>query len=203
MNRILKGARARLSLVGAALVVTHVACFVLGFRARNDLSRDLTAYLGTGSGLRVTRLGDYWVIDGEVDGIDKQHQLASLVRAINAREGNRIIPLARLSDRAKQDLVARVNRLSESSDLLARYVGAYLVLEGTADSDFEADRFVMMAKSLIASGANEPRSVLGGIEKEKPAAQPLGDDVGQIWPFAIADLIRIRPAPSSLGRSAK
>jgi hypothetical protein len=150
--------------------------------------------------------------------MEKMNWLMSVMRPLNevaAATGGRyaVSSLVRLSERGRKSLAEQVEREIGSPEIVVRFFHEHLYLEGVAESDFEADRAVELARSTLSrgmsawgaasprkpgsiGGSDSPGAPQAGVKPESAASSPIPH-------YLIVDLMRIRPRPASAASAGK
>lgn len=163
-----------------------------GFPVANGSSRmasDLGKHLRFAAGVKVSNVGGVVLVEGEAESLSEYRQVNDVVSAVQEtsdgpgaiRVRNRVKP----SERAKITAVEFIERQIGSPEITVRAMGDTVLLEGTADSDFEADRAIEMITTSLRS-----------VPVDRPAARHTSsepDRMIELWPAKIVDMLRIRP----------
>lgn len=166
---------------------------------REDLGQvisQLEDLLGDIEGLKIRALQGTVILDGE---ILLPRDMIRIFRVLDAIRGERdakkkevgIRNLTTISKLTLNILAERIEREIGSPEITARVVNNNIFLEGTAESDFEADRAVEIAKTYLPEVFVEKTKGEGGEVKPKQAG-----GVGGGLP-TIVDLLRVRPRQAS------
>ena len=141
-------------------------------------------------GLRIYPLDGTVILDGEILLPRDMLRIMRVIAALKDRDPKRksvpIKNLATISKLTMNILAERIEREVGSPEITARVVNNNIFLEGTAESDFEADRAVEIAKTYLPEIFIEPSKGEGGEVKPKAAG-------GQSGLPTIVDLLRVRP----------
>lgn len=137
-------------------------------------------------GVKVTTSGRIVFVDGTVQVPTYAERVAKVVDAFQ-RENPELVyqNLVVVDPQAWARLAERVEREIGSPDITVRVVGRSVFLEGTAASDFEADRSVEIAKTYF-----RPTSLTRTGASEKPTSMT-GADASE--GFLVTDMLRVRP----------
>ena len=148
------------------------------------LTKELAPLLET-PGIKSHAAGGIVFIDGETDDLAVVNKLSEIAFALNGKARS----LVRLSAKGKDLIATQIQKEIGSPYIVVRFVSNSLLLEGTAQSDFEADRSVEMAKTILNLGA-----------VRTPANATVKVSVTPETGFTIIDLLRVgkrekEPAP--------
>jgi len=161
---------------------------------REDLGQvmaQLEDLLGDIEGLRIRPLGGNVVLDGEILLPKDMIRIMRVIDALKDRDPKKkevpIRNLATISKMTMNILAERIEREIGSPEITVRVINNNLFLEGTAETGFEADRALEIAKTYLPEVYVEKTKGEGG--EIKPKAQ---GGVGGGLP-AIIDLLRVRP----------
>jgi pilus assembly protein CpaC len=164
---------------------------------REDMGRvisQLEELLGDIEGLKIKTVGGTLILDGEILLPKDMIRIMRVVAAMKDRDPKKkevnIKNLATISKMTMNILAERIEREIGSPEITSRVVNNNIFLEGTAESDFEADRAVEIAKTYLPEVFIEPTKGEGGEVKPKAAGGTGGLP-------AIVDLLRVRPRQAS------
>ncbi len=164
---------------------------------REDMGRvigQLEELLGDIEGLKIRTIGGTLILDGEILLPKDMIRIMRVVAAMKDRDPKKkevnIKNLATISKMTMNILAERIEREIGSPEITSRVVNNNIFLEGTAESDFEADRAVEISKTYLPEVFVEPTKGEGGEVKPKAAGGTGGLP-------AIVDLLRVRPAQAS------
>jgi hypothetical protein len=142
-------------------------------------------------GIQVMAVGNTVFVMGEVDTQETASFLRNVVDSVN-RSGKSSIYISNmthLSEAAKKDMAATIERAINSPDISVNFVKDRIFIEGTAESDFEADRAIEFAKSFLAAGTLK-------MQNDREPAQAMVEMVGKPTAtnsYQLLDLLRVRP----------
>ncbi len=160
---------------------------------REDLGQlmaQLDDLLGDVEGLKIRSLGGTVILDGEILLPKDMIRIMRVIDAVKDRDPKKkeipIRNLATISKLTMNILAERIEREINSPEIQARVINNNLFIEGTAESDFEADRAVEIAKTYLPEVFVEKGKGEGGEIKPKGAG-----GVGGGVPNII-DLLRVR-----------
>lgn len=166
---------------------------------REDLGQvmsQLEDLLGDVEGLRMKALGGTIILDGEILLPKDMIRIIRVLDAIKDRDPKKKeVPIRNLASIAKvtMNIIAeRIEREIGSPEITARVINNNLFLEGTAESDFEADRAVEIAKTYLPEVLVEKTKGDGSPEVRPKAAGGVGGGLP-----TIVDLLRVRPRQAS------
>lgn len=152
--------------------------------------------LGDIEGLKIRHLDGRIVLDGE---ILLPRDAIRIFRVIDALQGTgdtkaqvAIKNLTTLSKLTMNILAERIEREIGSPEITVRVVNNNLFLEGTAESDFEADRAIEIAKTYLPEVYVEKTKGQSGEEVKPKSAGGVGGGLP-----TIVDLLRVRPRQAS------
>jgi len=152
--------------------------------------------LGDIEGLKVRTLGGTIILDGELLLPKDMIRVIRVLDAIKDRDPKKkevpIRNLATISKMTMNILAERIEREIGSPEITARVINNNLFLEGTAESDFEADRAVEIAKTYLPEVLVEKTKGDGSPEVRPKAAGGVGGGLP-----TIVDLLRVRPRQAS------
>jgi len=161
---------------------------------REDLGQvtsQLEDLLGDIEGLKIRSLGGTLILDGEILLPRDMIRIFRVLDAIKDRDPKKKeVPIRNLTSISKLTmniLAERIEREIGSPEITARVVNNNIFLEGTAESDFEADRAVEFAKTYLPEVFVDKTKGEGGEVKPKAAG-----GIGGGLP-SIVDLLRVRP----------
>jgi pilus assembly protein CpaC len=156
-----------------------------------QVSKQLKQLLGDIEGLKITSVGGTIILDGDILLPKDMIRIMRVVDALKDRDTKKkavpIRNLATISKMTMNILAERIEREIGSPEITVRVVNNNLFLEGTAESEFEADRAVEISKTYLPEVFVERTKGEGG--EVKPKGQ---GGVGGGLP-AIIDLLRVRP----------
>lgn len=156
-----------------------------------QVSKQLKSLLGDIEGLKITSVAGTIILDGDILLPKDMIRIMRVVDALKDRDTKKkAVPIRNLASISKMTmniLAERIEREIGSPEITVRVVNNNLFLEGTAESEFEADRAVEIAKTYLPEVFVERTKGEGG--EVKPKAQ---GGVGGGLP-AIIDLLRVRP----------
>ncbi len=162
---------------------------------REDLGQvmsQLEDLLGDIEGLKIRTLGGTVILDGELLLPKDMIRVIRVLDAIKDRDPKKkevpIRNLASISKMTMNILAERIEREIGSPEITARVINNNLFLEGTAESDFEADRAVEIAKTYLPEVLVEKTKGDGSPEVRPKAAGGVGGGLP-----TIVDLLRVRP----------
>jgi pilus assembly protein CpaC len=165
---------------------------------REDLGQimsELQELVGDVEGIKIKAVGGAVVIDGEILLPKDMIRIIRVVDAMKDRDPKKkevpIRNLATISKMTMNIIAERIEREINSPEISARVLNNNVLLEGTAESDFEADRAVEISKTYLPEVFVEKNKGEGGEVKPKAAG-----GVGGGLPVII-DLLRVRPRPAS------
>lgn len=161
---------------------------------REDLGQvisELEDLLGDIEGLQIKTVGGTIILDGEILLPKDMVRIMKVVNAMKDRDPKKkaaaIKNLATISKMTMNILAERIEREINSPEITSRVVNNNIFLEGTAESNFEADRAIEIAKTYLPEVYVEPSKGEGGEVKYKTAGGAGGLPT-------IVDLLRVRPA---------
>jgi pilus assembly protein CpaC len=156
-----------------------------------QVTKQLKTLLGDIEGLKISSVGGTIILDGDILLPKDMIRIMRVVDALKDRDTKKkalpIRNLASISKMTMNILAERIEREIGSPEITVRVINNNLFLEGTAESEFEADRAVEIAKTYLPEVFVERTKGEGG--EVKPKAQ---GGVGGGLP-AIIDLLRVRP----------
>jgi pilus assembly protein CpaC len=162
--------------------------------AREDMGEvinQLQSLLGDIEGLKISALGGTIILDGEILLPKDMIRVMRVVDAMKDRDPKKkevpIRNLASISKVTMNIIAERIEREIGSPEITARVINNNLFLEGTAESDYEADRAIEIARTYLPEVFVERTKGEGG--EVRPKAQ---GGVGGGLP-SIVDLLRVRP----------
>lgn len=165
---------------------------------REDLGQvisQLEDLLGDIEGLKIKSLGGTIMLDGEILLPRDMIRIFRVLDALKDRDPKKKeVPIRNLTTISKLTmniLAERIEREIGSPEITARVVNNNIFLEGTAESDFEADRAVEIAKTYLPEVFVDRTKGEGGEIKPKAAG-----GIGGGLP-TIVDLLRVRPRQAS------
>lgn len=166
---------------------------------REDMGQvmsQLEDLLGDVEGLRIRTLGGTVILDGEILLPKDMIRIIRVLDAVKDRDPKKkevpIRNLASISKMTMNILAERIEREIGSPEITARVINNNLFLEGTAESDFEADRAVEIAKTYLPEVLVEKTKGDGSPEVRPKAAGGVGGGLP-----TIVDLLRVRPRQAS------
>lgn len=166
---------------------------------REDLGQvmsQLEDLLGDIEGLKMRALGGTIILDGEILLPKDMIRIIRVLDAIKDRDPKKkevpIRNLASISKVTMNIIAERIEREVGSPELTARVINNNLFLEGTAESSFEADRALEIAKTYLPEVLVEKTKGDGSPELRPKAAGGVGGGLP-----TIVDLMRVRPTPAS------
>ena len=185
------------------LAVTGLALFAaLSALAGTDRQiEQLRAVLAGVQGLKYEAVGNVILVEGEVDQPADMVRLGRVIGGLDGLwdEGKpiHVRNLARMSERARLNLATWLEKYLAPEDVKAKWVSDDLYLEGTVSNDYQADRAMEIARSLVGRAwrfppmpmdiARGPASVPGGPMGPAPFSPP------SAWPETqIIDMLRVR-----------
>ncbi len=162
--------------------------------AREDMGEvinQLQSLLGDVEGLKIHALGGTVILDGDILLPKDMIRIMRVVEAMKDRDPKKkevpIRNLASISKVTMNIIAERIEREIGSPEITARVINNNLFLEGTAESDYEADRSVEIARTYLPEVFVERTKGEGGEIKPKERG-----GVGGGMP-SIIDLLRVRP----------
>lgn len=136
-------------------------------------------------GVQVQVVGKAIFIAGEVSSAQDWAKTRAMAATIKVSgTGIAVGNLAKMTEAAKQAVVAQLKKEIRNRRIRVRSVGERFVLEGNPRSDFEADRAVEIAKGVLFLDTNSPtRSTAGAAE----------NDIGSVDAFSpvILDMMKL------------
>jgi pilus assembly protein CpaC len=151
----------------------------------------LEELLGDVEGLKIKPIGGTIILDGDIILPKDMLRINRVLDALKERDPKKketpIRNLATISKVTMNIIAERIEREIGSPEVTARVINNNLFLEGTAESDFEADRAVEIAKTYLPEVIVQ-KTKGDGVEL-KPKAS--GGEGGGLP--TIIDLLRIRP----------
>ncbi len=148
--------------------VFALCCGFAGYQAwkhqqLNKVVAGLTALAAPINGVQVQTVGKAIYLMGEVASAEDWAKTRAIAETIQTSgTGISVGNLTKLSDAAKQAVVAQIKKEVRNRRVRVRSVGERFVLEGNVRSDFEADRAVEIAKAALHLDAKAPtRSTAG------------------------------------------
>lgn len=161
---------------------------------REDLGQvisQLEELIGDIEGIRIKPVGGTVVIDGDILLPKDMIRIMRVVEAMKDRDPKKkevpIRNIATISKITMNIIAERIEREINSPEISVRVLNNNVLLEGTAESDFDADRAVEIAKTYLPEAFVEKNKGEGG--EVKPKAQ---GGVGGGVP-SIIDFLRVRP----------
>lgn len=165
---------------------------------REDIGQtiaQLEELLGDIEGLQIKPVGSTIVLDGEILLPKDMVRIIRVVDALKDRDAKKKnIPIKNVAtiSRITMNIIAeRIEREVGSPDIQVRVLNNNILLEGTAQSDFEADRAIEIAKTYLPEVFVEKNKGEEGEIRPKAA----GGQIGGLP--TIIDLLRIAPRPAS------
>jgi hypothetical protein len=141
---------------------------------------------------RLLTVGNVIVIVGEFEkytDLDKINGIAESLRELTVPSGTVIVRnQTRLSDKGKSDLAEKIVARIGAREITASFVNDSLLLEGSAENDFQADRAVEIAKTFFRGAPG--RKPAG--ENAEPSPYNAHSGKGT---FEIIDMLRVKPSP--------
>ena len=136
-------------------------------------------------------VGPIVYIDGESNSQEEMARIHEVIGNLEEK-GISVRSLVRLSKEAKLAMVDRINRMINDPEVSAYMVNNAIVLEGTADNDFQADRTVELTRALMQFPGYDSKItkpiVRDVADRKSTYLSPAGyPDAG------LVDLMRIRP----------
>lgn len=166
---------------------------------REDMGQvmsQLEELLGDVEGLRIRSLGGTIIMDGEILLPKDMIRIIRVLDAVKDRDPKKKeVPIRNLTSISKMTmniLAERIEREIGSPEITVRVINNNLFLEGTAESDFEADRAVEIAKTYLPEVVVEKTKGDGSPEVRPKAAGGVGGGLP-----TIVDLLRVRPRQAS------
>lgn len=151
----------------------------------------LEELLGEVEGVKFRSVGGTVIIDGEILLPKDMARIMRVLDAIKDRDPKKkdipIRNLATISKVTMNIIAERIEREIGSPEITARVLNNIIMLEGTAENNFEADRAVEIAKTYLPETFSEVTKGPGGEVKVKDKGG-FGGTPGYI------DLLRVRPA---------
>jgi len=156
-----------------------------------QVTSQLEDLLGDIEGLKIRTLGGTVILDGDILLPKDMIRIMRVIEAMQDRDfkAKKEVPIRNLSSISKLTmniLAERIEREINSPEIQARVINNNLFLEGTAESDFEADRAVEIAKTYLPEVFVEKSKGEGGEVRPKSA----GGIAGGLP--TIIDLLRVR-----------
>lgn len=153
----------------------------------------LEELLGDVEGVKFRSVGGTVIIDGEILLPKDMARIMRVLDAIKDRDPKKkdipIKNLATISKTTMNIIADRIEREIGSPEITARVLNNIILLEGTAEGNFEADRAVEIAKTYLPETFAEVTKGPGGEVKVKDKGG-FGGTPGYI------DLLRVRPNPN-------
>ena len=166
------------------------------FSVSSRVESRLAGVLGFAKGVEVKRIGDVVLVQGEASSLGEFNRVSEIVRALDSAGGEQRLAyrsLIKLSETAQKSLLATLTKEVSSSGIKFEIRGNALILGGVADSEFEADRALRLAQTLLGvvsvQGSSLPPSNRGVSGSPSRANSP--DNYNGVLP--IVDLLRINP----------
>lgn len=160
------------------IMLASVLLFVTPALA-DDLGKELSKYVSSYPQVRLTQIGPVYVLDGTVDEKRDHLELNAVAEGLKEK-GVGVRYLVTLSPKGKEAMAASIEKRINSPEIVVYFVGEDVFLEGTADTDFEADRAVEIAKAHTADNI-----------VRRPAQMDQSKS-------GVVDLLRVRPAAPSM-----
>lgn len=128
------------------------------------------------TGVQVQIVGKALFLTGEVGSAQDWAKTRAIAETIKTSgTGIAVGNLVKMSEAAKQAVVAQIKKEVRNRRVRVRSVGDRFVLEGNVRSDFEADRAVEIAKAALHLDAKSPtRSTAGAGEVGKDPIEAFG-----------------------------
>ncbi len=165
---------------------------------REDMGQiisQLEDLLGDIEGIRIKPVGGTIVIDGDILLPKDMVRIIRVVDALKDRDTKKkstpIRNLANISQMTMNIIAERIEREIGSPDIQVRVLNNNILIEGTAQNNFEAERAIEMARTYLPETVVE-KNKGDGVEVKPKAA---GGQVGGIP--VIIDLLRLAPPPAS------
>jgi pilus assembly protein CpaC len=159
---------------------------------REDIGQvvsQLEELIGDIEGIQIKAVGGTVVIDGDILLPKDMLRIMRVVDAIKDRDSKKPVSIRNIAGISKvtMNIVAeRIEREINSPEISARVLNNNILLEGTAENDFEADRAVEIAKTYLPEAFVEKNSGDGGkVEPRKNG--------GTGGLPTIIDFLRVRP----------
>jgi hypothetical protein len=169
--------------------------------------------------VKVITSGKVVLVDGTVDVPQQLERVNAVVDAFQWAEPELVFKnLVRVDPVAWSRVAERVEREIGSPEITVRVVGQTVAMEGVADSDFEADRAVEIARAyfrpyLAAHARYAEKGRVVAASAPSPAAPPpearrsaTGYSTSAVpadEAFSILDLLRVRPRGAAPTKTAK
>jgi len=154
--------------MGDAMVLrTFGFAFLLSLTACSSLPRELQSALEAFPQLSVNEVGDTVVVQGEVNDAETSAAIAALLSDLTSvnQNGKTFVNRIELTPQARARQADLIQRRIGVESISAHFVGNSLFLEGKSPNDYEADRAVEIARSMLMIRASrspssiEPRIV--------------------------------------------
>ncbi len=156
-----------------------------------EVINELDSLIGDVEGIQIKPVGGTVVIDGDILLPKDMLRIMRVVDAMKDRDPKKkevpIKNLANISKITMNIIAERIEREINSPEISARVLNNNVLLEGTADSDFDADRAVEIAKTYLPEAFVEKNSGEGGKVEPRKA----GGSGGGLP--TIIDFLRVRP----------
>lgn len=138
------------------------------------------------SRVKIVKVGPLIVIDGQADKFEEMARITEIVTALN-EQSIAVKSLVRLSPETLAAMAMRIEKGINSPEIGVRWINHDLVMEGIAESDFEADRALAIAKAEL----HHP-----GFDRSPTTVTPLANLKGPGGNgFLIVDMMRVKPRP--------
>lgn len=151
----------------------------------------LEELVGDIEGIKIKTVGGTIIIDGDILLPKDMIRIIRVVEAMKDRDPKKkdvpIKNIASISKITMNIIAERIEREINSPEIAARVLNNNIILEGTAENDFEADRALEIAKTYLPEAFVEKNKGEGGEIKPKVAG-----GVGGGIP-TIIDFMRVRP----------
>lgn len=164
---------------------------------REDIGQvvsQLEELIGDIEGIKIKTVGGTIIIDGDILLPKDMIRIIRVVEAMRDRDPKKkevpIKNIASISKITMNIIAERIEREINSPEISARVLNNNIILEGTAEGDFEADRALEIAKTYLPEAFVEKNKGEGGEIKPKVAG-----GVGGGIP-TIIDFMRVRPRPA-------
>ncbi len=160
-----------------------------------ELMSQLKSLLGDIEGLDIKAVGGTIVLDGEIVLPKDELRIFRVLDALRDRDTKaKEVPIKNLTSISKMTMNIIAEQIEQkigSPEITARVLNNTIILEGTAEGPFEAERAQEIAKSFIPEVFIEKNSGEGG------KIQPLkyGGNGGGLP--VVVDLVRVREAPAT------
>jgi len=188
-----------ISVIGLSLVVGCLSFFQAKAYSVSCTLGELQALVAHLPGVTAKKVDRTLFLQGEVDTFAEVGYVVEIVNGF--REGAKlpdsqisVTNLVRLSERGKKQTAEQITGEIKLPEVVARFVGDRLFLEGLVETDFEADRSVEIARTYLSQGVNWQGSRQPGQAATEVAPASHQPQLG-----ILVDMLRVKP-PVKMGK---